>query len=130
MNENSGDLDSGTGKIALSVTQHRLPRREILDAQPTTSAEHDLVSVFGILGITWIFTGKLFHSPDSGASTGVKKEKPDSAGLQRERGLGHGYSAVLSTNDTSAQEQTKKNCRTKTESGSRAAANRMWRHFL
>lgn len=73
MNENSGDLDSVTGKIALSVTQHRLPRREILDAQPTTSAEHDLVSLFGILGITWIFTGKLFHSPDSGGSTGVKR---------------------------------------------------------
>lgn len=133
MNENSGDLDSVTGKIALSVTQHRPPRRELLDAQPTTSAEHDLVSVFGILWHHMDFRRKAFSLPRLWSKhwSKKKKEKPDSAGLQRERGgLGHGYSAVLSTNDTSAQEQTKENCRTKTESGSTAAANRMWRHFF
>lgn len=120
-----------TGKIALSATQHRLPRRELLDAQPTTSAEHDLVSVFGILWHHMDFHRKAFSLPRLWSKYWSKKKgNPTLPGYSVRGGLGHGYSAVLSTNDTSAQEQSKKNSRTKTESGSTAAANRMWRHFF
>lgn len=98
-------------------------------ASEMTSAEYDFGSVFGIFGITSILL-ESFCTPQTLQQVLELKEKSDSVGLQRERSLGHGYSAVISTNDTSTQEQNKKNCRTKTEPGGRATGNRMWSHFL
>lgn len=77
-----------------------------------TSAECDFCSVFGIFGITSISL-ESFFTPQSLAQVPELKEKFGSVGLQRERGLGHGHIAVLSTNNTLAQEQNKKKMQNK-----------------